>query len=153
MHTHDHKKSVVSALGIAVGATAAATVGLPATAHADSDTFQTPSGNITCAMLPFNGTNRANCQIINYTYQTPPKPPDCNTQWGDNWHLDQGNANVPYTECHSGTNALPPIPTLDYGQTRTLGALICTSEPSGVRCTDNSTGHFFRLSRDSYQLG
>lgn len=80
MRTHDHKKSIVSALGIAVGATAAATVGLPATARADSTTFQTPSGNITCAMLPFNGANKANCQIIHYTYQTPPKSPDCNTQ-------------------------------------------------------------------------
>jgi hypothetical protein len=43
--------------------------------------------------------------------------------------------------------------TLDYGQTRSVGVMICASEASGVTCTDTSTGHFFRVSRDSYQLG
>lgn len=43
-------------------------------------------------------------------------------------------------------------PTLDYGQTHTIGTITCDSEPAGVTCTHSSTGHFFRLSRDSYQL-
>jgi hypothetical protein len=34
-----------------------------------------------------------------------------------------------------------------------IGAITCDSEPAGVTCTDISTGHFFRVSRDSYQLG
>jgi hypothetical protein len=46
-----------------------------------------------------------------------------------------------------------PWPTLDYGQTRSLGAITCDSEPSGMTCTDAGSGHFFRLSRDSYQVG
>jgi hypothetical protein len=50
----------------------------------------------------------------------------------------------------SGPDAPSP---LDYGQTRTLGSISCESEPSGVTCSDSSTGHFFRISRDSYQLG
>jgi hypothetical protein len=45
------------------------------------------------------------------------------------------------------------MPTLDYGQMRSVGAITCASEPSGVKCTDSSTGHFFRLSRESYELG
>jgi hypothetical protein len=45
-------------------------------------------------------------------------------------------------------------PTLDYGQkTRSLGAISCDSEQSGVTCTDTSTGHFFQVSSDSYQVG
>ena len=33
------------------------------------------------------------------------------------------------------------------------GKITCDSEPSGVTCTDTSTGHFFRVSGESYQLG
>jgi len=43
--------------------------------------------------------------------------------------------------------------TLDYGQKYSRGAITCESEPSGVTCTDNATGHFFRISRESYELG
>jgi hypothetical protein len=43
--------------------------------------------------------------------------------------------------------------TLAYGETHTVGAITCASEPSGVTCTDSGSGHFFRVSRDSYQLG
>lgn len=45
------------------------------------------------------------------------------------------------------------LQTLAYGQTRSIGAITCSSEPSGVTCTDSGTGHFFRVSRDSYELG
>jgi hypothetical protein len=44
-------------------------------------------------------------------------------------------------------------PVLGYGQTHSIGTITCDSEPSGVTCTDGSTGHFFRTSRESYQLG
>jgi hypothetical protein len=42
---------------------------------------------------------------------------------------------------------------LDYGQTRSIGVMTCDSEPSGVTCTDNSSGYYFRVSHESYQLG
>jgi hypothetical protein len=45
-----------------------------------------------------------------------------------------------------------PAP-LDYGQKRSIGAITCGSEPSGMTCTDASTGHFFRMSSESYDLG
>jgi hypothetical protein len=44
-------------------------------------------------------------------------------------------------------------PPLGYGQTHTEGPIMCDSEATGVTCTDSRTGHFFRVSRDSYQLG
>ena len=155
MNNHHRRKLVVSTFGVAVAA-AAATVGFATPAHAvDNIEFQSPSGNITCVMLFFGGKNTANCQIHDFSYQISQDcPASMGADWhqGDNWHLDEGNPNPPYTSCHNGVNTLNPT-TLDYGQTRSLGALICTSEPSGVRCTDNSTGHFFTLSRESYQLG
>jgi hypothetical protein len=44
-------------------------------------------------------------------------------------------------------------PVLDYGQTHSIGTITCDTEPAGVTCIDSSTGHFFRVSRESYQLG
>jgi hypothetical protein len=55
--------------------------------------------------------------------------------------------------CHGDTNFVPGLPILPYGQMRSAGPITCNSEASGVTCTDRSTGHFFRLSRESYQLG
>jgi hypothetical protein len=53
-----------------------------------------------------------------------------------------------------GTNGgVGTYPTLAYGQTKSLGPITCDSEPSGVTCTDSSTGHSFRVSTDSYQVG
>jgi len=34
-----------------------------------------------------------------------------------------------------------------------VGTIRCDSETSGVTRTDTITGHFFRVSRESYQLG
>jgi len=45
-----------------------------------------------------------------------------------------------------------PAP-LDEGQKRSIGTITCESERSGVTCTDASTGHFFRVSSESYDLG
>ena len=42
--------------------------------------------------------------------------------------------------------------TLAYGQTRSLGTITCDSEPTGITCTDSSTGHYFRISRETYEL-
>jgi hypothetical protein len=33
------------------------------------------------------------------------------------------------------------------------GVMNCASEPSGVTCTDGSTGHYFHVSRDVLKLG
>jgi hypothetical protein len=54
--------------------------------------------------------------------------------------------------CHSDSLRVPGEPTLDYGQTKSVGTFSCDSVLSGVKCTD-STGHYFRASRGSYDLG
>jgi hypothetical protein len=71
-------------------------------------------------------------------------------QADDAYRVDQGKqayATCSYSAIGSGFGQWP---ALAYGQTRSLGALTCDSEPSGMTCTDGSTGHFFRISRDSY---
>jgi hypothetical protein len=54
--------------------------------------------------------------------------------------------------CHTDSALNQNVPTLNYGDTHTMGAITCDSEPAGITCTDTSTGHFFRLSRDSNEL-
>jgi hypothetical protein len=44
-------------------------------------------------------------------------------------------------------------PALDYAQAQSAGAIACSTEQSAVKCTDVSTGHFFRVSQHSYELG
>jgi hypothetical protein len=59
--------------------------------------------------------------------------------------------------CYEGSGNFkypkPSQQTLEYGQQYSRGAITCESQPSGVTCTDTVTGHFFRISRESYELG
>jgi len=60
----------------------------------------------------------------------------------------------PVVGCEKYPNQLPlPWPTLNYGQTRSLGVISCDSEASGITCTNANNGHFFRVSRESYDVG
>ena len=80
-----------------------------------------------------------------------PPQSDCHLNSGDRFYLTQGG--------HAGVGC--------YGQefpaaaaharirpvARSLGTITCDSEYTGMTCTDSSTGHYFRVSRDSYELG
>lgn len=134
-------------------ASAAATIALPATAHA-SVGFASPSGNIACDVFTRDdGTSSANCDIRDHGYVAPPKRADCGWDgWGDRFAMVQGSA--PGLVCHGDPEVVgAALPTLPYGQTRSAGPISCDSEPTGVTCTDGSTGHYFRLSQESYQFG
>jgi len=130
-------------------ASAAAAVGFAAGAQADAVyRFQSLSGNIYCDL----GNGGVACDISDFTY-VPPPPPPCGQHlaWGSRFTLNQGKA--PAMECHGDTLRVPGEQTLNYGQTLSAGAITCDSEAAGMTCTDTSTGHFFRVSRESYQLG
>ncbi|BBX62080.1 hypothetical protein MSAS_12540 [Mycobacterium saskatchewanense] len=127
---------------------AAVTAAAPATARADSLPFQSPSGNIACVL----GNTAAECDVSDYTYQVPPGPACAqHIAWGNRFSLPQGRPAE--MQCHGDTLRMPGEQTLEYGQSLSAGTVTCVSEPAGIRCTDASTGHFFRVSRDSYELG
>lgn len=135
-------------------AAATAVIALPATAYAcpAPPKFVTPSGNIWC-LVPngFDGTNGVVCEIREHTYTAPAKPADCPLNWGDRVSLKPGSA--PEVHCHGDTIFDPGMPTLDYGRKRSAGPITCESQPAGVTCTDSGTGHFFRMSRETLELG
>jgi hypothetical protein len=135
-------------LALAVPATVAAAIALPATARADYRPFQSPSGNISCSI----DSSDVACDVSDYTYHVPPGPPcSQHISWGNRFGLQHGKAAE--MECHGDTLRVPGEQTLNYGQTISAGTITCESQPSGMKCTDSSTGHYFRVSRDSYDLG
>jgi len=130
---------------------AAVALALASHARADSyESFQTPSGNIYCGIGMSNTTAFADCEIRDHTWVAPPRPTPCMGAWGDRFTLRQGAA--ARMSCHSDTVQGPGFPVLQYGQTQSVGSITCQSQPSGVTCTDNSTGHYFRVARDNYEL-
>ncbi len=147
----------ITRLAAIATATVAATVAFPATAHAEGE-FQSPTGNIHCMMIPHdnrdnrdNGAARVVCEIADTSYERPPKPSECHLGgWGNRITLDQGS--MPTWTCHGDSMSGTEFPTLQYGQTRSAGTITCDDEPTGMKCTDSSTGHYFRLSRESYEV-
>ena len=114
---------------------------------------------IGCAMVRLSdGTGGASCDITQYEFATPG---NCPSGVGNN----QGDRFVRFLlyqsreaqiECHSGhTDAVGGYGerTLDYGQTSAVGTVSCDSKRTGMTCIDSSTGHFFQVSREFYELG
>jgi hypothetical protein len=107
------------------------------------------------------GKSSAGCEIREYTWTAA----DCGFAGPrDAFLLDEGKPASAICDANKdfrtkqlipgrGTRFVPGLPTLDYGQASSAGTITCDSETSGVTCTDTSTGHFFRVSRESYKLG
>jgi hypothetical protein len=145
---HRHAMTITKLALVALSAAAAA-IGLPAAAHADeSYDFRSPSGNVGCSLKP----SGASCEVKDYTWFIPP-PRDYSVGGrGNIFLLTRGSAPVAGI-WHSDHQFPDGTPTLDYGQSRTAGTITCDSESAGMTCTDSSTGHFFRVSREAYQVG
>jgi hypothetical protein len=136
-------------LAMVVAATAALAIASPATARADSHYFQSPSGNVVCAI----DDGSATCDISDSTYQPPP-PLICVKQippTGSRFILTAGNPGT--IVCPGDSLRVPVQPALDYGRTVSAGPITCDEEPSGLKCTDTGSGHFFQLSKNAYNLG
>ena len=148
-------------------ATAAATILPAATAHADPtqyDNFLSPSGNINCSIMlepPFaangvnySGNNDVQCEVVDHTWQPPQPCPAGGAVDVVGVGMRADATAPPVVGCEKYPNQLPlPWPTLNYGQTRSLGVISCDSEASGIMCTNANNGHFFRVSRESYDVG
>lgn len=141
---------------------AALAIGLAITsgshASALSQQFQSPSGEISCNLVSYPprstrlppGANFAQCDIGNHSWAHPLPPPEDVADYTSTFVLTQGD--MPVVGYRPGAFAALGQ-TLDDGQTRSAGTITCTSEQSAMRCTDMSTGHFFQVSPESYDLG
>jgi hypothetical protein len=121
----------------------------PAAHYTGTGAFQSPSGNIQCALFSFDGQTRADCELADHSWVAPPKEPECYQDWGSRFTLNQSGA---IFACY-GQELPAPDRTLGYGSTWSVGTITCDSESTGMTCTDHSTGHFFSISRETWRLG
>jgi hypothetical protein len=148
-------------IGVVAGvctAIAASAIGLAPTSHANpfSEQFQSPSGDISCNLVsspPTDklgfGKNFVQCDIVDQSWVPPQPPPSGRADATATIVLVRGQ--VPIVGYSPG--ALAAADPVNYDQPLSAGSISCRPEQSAMRCIDTSTGHFFRVSRESYELG
>jgi Family of unknown function (DUF6636) len=107
--------------------------------------FISPSGNVACMIDP----SWVRCDIIDNDWSPPPRPADCEFDYGQGISLAPG---APAEFVCAGDTAFGPDEVLPYGSSIVAGALQCESAESGFTCRDVETGHGFSISRKAYQL-
>jgi hypothetical protein len=140
-------------VGIVVSLTMSA-MAMPLAAAAPNEDlhgFQSPSANIFCLTVKRDGIAMAECETVERDWQRPPRPDWCQLSYGKRIGLEQGQP-AAFT-CHGDTLVDHSYPVLNYGQSQSVGPITCVSQTTGMTCSDNSTGHNFTLSRESYTLG
>jgi hypothetical protein len=150
-------RDIVMSAGLCT-AIAAATIGLAPPSHAVfSVEFQSPSGDISCNLVNYPpldthslAKNFVQCDIANHSWVPPQPPPPDRPDATSTFLLIRGQ--LPIVGYSPGTVG-DGSPTLDSAQAPHAGAIACHSEQSAMKCTDTSTGHFFRVSPESYELG
>jgi hypothetical protein len=103
--------------------------------------FSSPSGNIHCEI----SSAQARCDIAAHTWQAPPKPADCEGDWGQGLQVSAAGAGF---VCASDSAAGGP--PLAYGASIERGDLRCDSDKDGVTCVHRPSGHTFSLARATY---
>jgi hypothetical protein len=95
--------------------------------------FKTPSGNIYCLLQE---DNNLRCQLSENTAKLPPKPKDCDLDWGSSFVMDsKGRAT---RLCYGDTIANANYPVLAYGKTWRSQGFSCISKASGLTCTNQA---------------
>ena len=118
----------------------------PATAHAeDLLGYVAPSGNIACLI----DSTYVRCDIIDRDWSPPPRPADCEFDYGQGISLSVGG---PAEFVCAGDTVFGPDNVLPYDEWVTAGSLRCDSAVDGITCRDLGTGHGFSLSRQAYRL-
>lgn len=109
--------------------------------------FHSPSGNIQCAIFTFF---EARCDILDISAPIPDPPADCELDYGHAFGIGSLDAKG-YRICAGEPVADPGGLTLGYGDHIDLGGFRCTSEKTGMTCT-NAAGHGFSLSKRAQRL-
>jgi hypothetical protein len=114
-------------------------------AHAeDIPGFQSPSKNIACIYFEYDGHKALRCDIAEKTGPIPPKPRNCEQDWGNSFEVNaKGQAD---RSCTGDTQIGQTLRVLPYGEVWRAAASSCKSEESGITCF-NADRRGFSLSR------
>lgn len=111
--------------------------------------FHSPSGNVRCAIV-MGDKSAARCDLIEFTQLNYPNPPaDCDLNWGHAYQVGRSGKGAPV--CVGDTVASPDSKVLPYGQSVFKGDYKCSSEQTGITCT-NPEGHGFTAARRSQRV-
>ncbi len=143
--------------------------------------FASPSGRIVCS-LAAGGARCDYWDFSSPVtdrgpkWELPPKPESCVMDWGDSLTLGQsasltchGDAIYPVADVDQPANADNiawfdstrdtvtqvnglSLAVLGYGQTLQAGPIQCSSQTTGVTCTNSDTGAGFTISQESYRI-
>ncbi|MEO6299693.1 MAG: DUF6636 domain-containing protein [Paracoccaceae bacterium] len=111
--------------------------------------FHSPTGNINCALMSGDYAG-VRCDMKSFTPNFRNPPADCDLDWGDSFGIGP-NERRGSLLCHGDTVIDPGSMELGYGASATLGEFTCTSEKSGMTCT-NARGHGFAISKAKQKL-
>lgn len=135
--------------------------------YADEAAFVMPSGNVWCHMVDQEDNTWVTCSITEKSYEGETDDPNCEdgnaatmVDGAPNWTCTDGG---PLPAAERGGIAGSWLPddgtvfdgeyaVLDYDDTIELGPLACTSEATGLVCTNTDTDHSFTLARESFDF-
>ncbi len=111
--------------------------------------FQSPTGNIHCAMYIFDGSAEARCDLREYTPSYTKRPAGCDLDWGMAFAVGASGKGV--LACVGDTVRDPGNPVLPYGEAVSMGGISCVSAKTGMTCT-NGDGHGFSVAKAKQKL-
>lgn len=111
--------------------------------------FSSPDGQFQCGIVVLSSRTEAGCQGV--TTPVPPRPEDCMISWGNGIRVTNDgpagfmcSGGAVYT---SGGETIDP--PLAVGSTLAEDGFTCVSAADGISCTNDATGHGFRIAADS----
>lgn len=111
--------------------------------------FSSPDGQFQCGIVTLPSRTEAGCQGT--TTPVPSRPEDCMISWGNGIRVT--NEGPAAFMCSGGavyTSGGEQIdPPLEVGQQIVGDGYTCTSAVDGISCTNDDTGHGFRIAADS----
>jgi hypothetical protein len=111
--------------------------------------FQSPSKNIACIYFEYDGHKALRCDIGDKVGPPPPKPANCEQDWGNSYEVQaKGHAGP---SCTGDTQIGQPLRVLPYGEVWQRSGITCKSEESGVTCF-NADRRGFSLSRAKQEV-
>lgn len=110
--------------------------------------FRSPSNNIGCQYYDHDRVVALRCDIMEATV-TARRPRDCDLEFGKAFEMKPKGPSERL--CYGDTIMDQGLPLLPYGQVWQRGGFTCTSEATGVTCS-NTDRHGFSLSRAKQEL-
>jgi hypothetical protein len=111
--------------------------------------FQSPTGNIHC-MIATGEWAEARCDMIELMPTYRQAPANCELDWGAYFSVGLSSRKGELA-CVGDTVVDQGSGVLGYGETLSLGGFDCSSEKTGMTCT-NPAGHGFTISRAQQRL-